>query len=75
MKLKKLQLNKQLIMNLNESEMGHLKGGGASYGGAINPCRPSDTCPPGPTQYTGLTGAPRCCEYGCCETVGCYPHL
>lgn len=74
MKLKKLHLNKEVIMNLNELEMEHLKGGG-SYGGAIIPCRPSDSCPPKVTEYTGHTAPPRCCEYGCCETVGCYPKL
>lgn len=71
MKLKKPQLNKQVTMGLNESEMGYLKGGVVFYDGAIIPCRPSGTYPPGPTRYTGHAATPRCCEYGCCETVGC----
>lgn len=76
MKLKKLKLNKQTIANLSSFEMNHLKGGANSYG--VITCVESynnydcitDTCPK-PTEYTGHTAPPRCCKYGCCETIGC----
>lgn len=80
-KLKKLTLKKEVIANLSEDAMGNIKGGasavicifetsicgftGGTYGyggthtggggGASNDC----------------TRPPRCCNYGCCETLYC----
>lgn len=40
----------------------------------LPPLKTSDrdyTCPGGPTGYGGNTTPPRCCGYGCCETLVC----
>ncbi|MBK5722832.1 class I lanthipeptide [Dysgonomonas sp. Marseille-P4677] len=76
-KLKKLTLKKETIVNLNDSEMNDLRGG-TIYISLINPCRNSYAggayCPstyqPSPGGG-GHTKPPRCCAYGCCETIGC----
>lgn len=83
MKLKKLVLKKEIVVNLGVEEMNKLRGGyeGGGYeGGSHEACsygcisKDPNNCPkpsPLPTEYTGHTAPPRCCEYGCCETIGC----
>lgn len=64
--LKKLKLNKETVTELCKGEMNHLKGGTdititfmASY---LAGCYKGGG---------GHTRPPRCCKYGCCETIGC----
>lgn len=70
-KLKRLVLKKEVITSLNDSEMLNVKGGCSRYD--LFSCAidmsiyPGYDCSPSPRQ----TQPPRCCDYGCCETIGC----
>lgn len=82
-KLKKLILKKEIVANLSESEMRGVVGGGYSgllltccicthSGGYQQPKTENAACPSKvicPSQ--DCTKPPRCCEYGCCETLYC----
>jgi len=82
-KLKKLVLKKEVITSLSNSEMSTVKGGCSGFD--LFSCAidmsiyPGYECPitgapdPYPSPVTGRdnTCPPRCCEYGCCETVAC----
>lgn len=69
--LKKLVLRKETIVNLNNSEMNELKGGDLSTG-VLLPCAESyANCTLDNCKQLGHTEPPRCCAYGCCETIGC----
>lgn len=69
-KLKKLTLKKETITSIGDSEMGNLKGGSDYLCTGWDSCNcMSKEC------YTtgcgGRTYMPKCCYYGCCETIGC----
>lgn len=81
-KLKKLTLKKEVIANLSEDAMGNIKGGasaaicifesslcgftGGTWDGTV---RNTQKC--GGYASDDCTKPPRCCYYGCCETVNC----
>lgn len=69
-KLKKLALKKELIINLSDSEISKMQGGYSRYdlfSCAIDmPIYPGYDYTPAPRRTT----PPRCCDYGCCETIG-----
>lgn len=73
--LKKLVLKKETVVNLAAREMNSLRGGDVEnsfgYIGCQGSYNPLDCVEGGVTEYTGHTAPPRCCEFGCCETVGC----
>ncbi|MFV0329283.1 MAG: class I lanthipeptide [Dysgonomonas sp.] len=80
-KLKKLTLRKETIASLNEDAMGSIKGG-ASADCTFNSCVCGFTGGTYNGTYTGgnngggspsnnCTRPPRCCNYGCCETLYC----
>jgi hypothetical protein len=70
-KLKKLVLKKDIVSKLDNAKMNQMRGGG--YPTGLPTCDYA-TC--GETVGVSLikvcpTTPPICCEYGCCETVGC----
>lgn len=66
-KLKKLTLNKEVVANLNKGEMASVKGGAPSA--VVWLCGGGGG---GGGSSSGVhTKPPRCCDYGCCETLRC----
>ena len=76
-KLKKLTLKKEIITDLCKGEMNDLKGGasaglfGCYESGGLYPGCNSAFCGGGGGDGGYHTVPPRCCAYGCCETVNC----
>lgn len=79
-KLRKLTLKKEIIATLNESEMRSVVGGATAD--VLGYCQPNTTpyarCPVlysagcgGGNPSNDCTRPPRCCNYGCCETLYC----
>lgn len=67
-KLKKLKLNKEVVANLSNGEMSRVKGGAPSA--VVWVC--TGVCGGGGgSPSAACTKPPRCCDYGCCETLYC----